>query len=192
MNHQTDAELVQAMRNGNREAFLQLYDRHSPLVRAVCTTTTHNLAEGQDLAQEVFLRAITKIDHLRDSERFAGWLVGLARHVGKEWRKRRVRDRQRFAAKNCDEVAAAGSPASDEEEHERLYQALARLPEKERLAVHLFYLQEEPAEKARSLLGVSRSGFYRLLERGRRRLTAWLSDSQKAVSTPSRRRAPQE
>ena len=38
------------------------------------------------------------------------------------------------------------------------------------MAVHVFYLQEHPVEHARALLGLSRSGFYRALERARKRL----------------------
>jgi RNA polymerase sigma factor (sigma-70 family) len=181
MNQPTDEELVQAMRNGNREGFLLLYDRHAPLIRAICTATTQNIEEGQELAQEVFFRAFSKINRLQKSERFAGWLVGLARNVGKEWRKRRFRDRRRYGGEITEEVVAASHPLGDEEENLRLHKALGRLPEKERLAVHLFYLEEEPVERACSLMGVSRSGFYRLLERGRRRLAAWLSDSEKAL-----------
>ena len=48
------------------------------------------------------------------------------------------------------------------------------LPEKERLALHAFYLQEQSAEDARRTVGLSRSGFYRALERARKQLTTLL------------------
>jgi RNA polymerase sigma-70 factor, ECF subfamily len=51
-----------------------------------------------------------------------------------------------------------------------LLQAIARLPQRERLALHLFYLQERPAEVAQETMRLSRSGFYRVLDRARRRL----------------------
>jgi RNA polymerase sigma-70 factor (ECF subfamily) len=58
---------------------------------------------------------------------------------------------------------------------------MAGLPEKERLALHAFYLQEESVEEARRVLGLSRSGFYRMLERARARLRKRLSDDQESI-----------
>jgi RNA polymerase sigma-70 factor, ECF subfamily len=182
MNQPTDAELVQETLRGSREAFLQLYDRYAPLVRASCTATTQNTADGQDLAQEVFIRAYTRLDQLRDGERFGGWLMGLVRNVGKEWRKKRRRDRHRYVGSLAEDAAVEDTVCGKSEEHERLHRAIARLAEKERIAVELFYLEEEPLEKARSLLRVSRSGFYRILERGRRRLAGFLSKPGESLS----------
>jgi RNA polymerase sigma-70 factor, ECF subfamily len=178
MNHLTDADLVRDTLRGSREAFLQLYDRYAPLVRTCCTSATQNLADGQDLAQEVFVRAYTKLGQLRDAERFGQWLTGLAGNVGREWRRQRRRDRHQFVGTLAEDVAAAPTVPAGNEDVERLHQAIARLKEKERIAVQLFYLEEEPFEKARAVLRVSRSGFYRLLERGRQRLAAILSKSE--------------
>ena len=49
---------------------------------------------------------------------------------------------------------------------------LAELPERERLAIHAFFLQECNAQQAGELLGLSRSGVYALLERALARLAA--------------------
>ena len=56
-----------------------------------------------------------------------------------------------------------------------LLKAIALLPEKERLALHAFYLQGQNAEEARALLGLSRSGFYRVLSSACERLRGVLS-----------------
>jgi RNA polymerase sigma-70 factor (ECF subfamily) len=47
---------------------------------------------------------------------------------------------------------------------------VAALPERERLALHAFYLQEMNVEQARVVLGLSKSGLYRVLSCARRRL----------------------
>ncbi len=51
-----------------------------------------------------------------------------------------------------------------------LRDAVAALPEKQRLALHAFYLQEQDVEQARAVVGLSRSGFYHLISRARQRL----------------------
>jgi DNA-directed RNA polymerase specialized sigma24 family protein len=57
LSQRSDNELVQAAVAGDRAAYGTLYDRYAPLVRAVCYDHTRNLADAQDLAQDVFLRA---------------------------------------------------------------------------------------------------------------------------------------
>lgn len=68
------------------------------------------------------------------------------------------------------EAEAPHETVSRSESLERLTEAIDRLPEQERLAVHLFYLDPDPVRAAREALGLSRSGFYKLLARAREHL----------------------
>lgn len=74
--------------------------------------------------------------------------------------------------------AQAGVAASRSEQLDRLGRALEQLPDDERLAVHLYYLDADPVVAAVECLGVSRSGFYKLLGRARERLQTLLAGSQ--------------
>jgi DNA-directed RNA polymerase specialized sigma subunit len=56
-----------------------------------------------------------------------------------------------------------------------LREAITRLPGRERLALHAYYLMQMDAEQARSVLELSRSGLFRVLSRARRRLRRMLS-----------------
>ena len=51
-------------------------------------------------------------------------------------------------------------------------QKLATLPERERLAIHAFFLQNRNAQQAADLLELSRSGFYAALKQALIRLRA--------------------
>ena len=161
-----DAELVGSVLVGDTSAFGRLYDRYAGLIRAICYDATGELAAGQDLAQEVFLLAYQKLASLRDPERFPAWLVGIARHCCRQWRRQMARDRRVLEG-----LAAAGSraalPAAGEDEGRELRQAMMLLPDKQRLAMHAFYLLDQSADEARSVMGLSRSGFYKLLQRAK-------------------------
>ncbi|MCK4343123.1 MAG: sigma-70 family RNA polymerase sigma factor, partial [Phycisphaerae bacterium] len=78
----SDATLVQGVLSGDRDAFAELYDRWAGLIRATCFDTTRDLDTAEDLAQEVFLRALQKLGNLRDPRRFVAWLMGIARLDG--------------------------------------------------------------------------------------------------------------
>jgi DNA-directed RNA polymerase specialized sigma subunit len=58
---------------------------------------------------------------------------------------------------------------------------ITTLPEKERLALHTFYLQGNSADNAHRIMGLSRSGFYRVLERARKRLEQLLIAEQENI-----------
>jgi RNA polymerase sigma-70 factor (ECF subfamily) len=163
----SDAELVERTRQGSTDAFGELYDRYAPLVRAICADQTQELAAAQDLAQDVFVRAYERICELREPARFGAWVVGIARLVGKEWCRRQRRGRL------LAQEAAKETVSADNESDDRLptlLGLLAGLPEMERLALHAFYLDGASAERGAAALGISRSGFYKLLETARRRL----------------------
>jgi RNA polymerase sigma-70 factor, ECF subfamily len=167
-----DADLARRAAAGEQSAAGEIYDRYAPLVRAIALDATGSLAEANDLVQEVFLRALSRLGQLRRPELLCGWLVGIARREGIEYRRQSARRRRRFTPLNSEPAQADEAPLDDATEPVR--QAVSELPERERIAVHIHYLCGEPAEAARQSLGLSASGFYKLLERARGRLRAQL------------------
>jgi RNA polymerase sigma-70 factor (ECF subfamily) len=172
-----DAELARQAAAGDSRAAGEIYDRYAPLLRAILFDATGSLAETDELLQKVFLRALSGLGQLRRGELLCGWLAGIARREGIEYRRQMARQRRRFAPLT-DELAhsdqdPAGDPTS-RDMAERVRQAVRDLPERERMAVHIHYLCGEPAEAVRQILGLSPSGFYKLLERARERLRVQL------------------
>jgi RNA polymerase sigma factor (sigma-70 family) len=185
----SDGTLVLGVRNGDRSAFAELYDRRARLIRAVCYDTTKDLHAAADLTQEVFLRAYRNLGRLHDPQRFAAWLVGIARQVCREWRRQKLRDERKLAG-FAERQAALGTAADPPDERlVELRDAIASLvenerkhvpslTEKERLALHAYYLQGRNVEEARAVLGLSRSGFYRVLSSAVQRLRRILAKQE--------------
>ena len=117
--NESDGRLVQAARRGDRSAFAQLYDRRARWVRAICFDTTHDLHAASDLTQEVFLRAYSKLDALRQPDSFSPWLAGIARQVCREWIRGRLRDRQLAGPLPEGADVPADQPDVDPEENGR-------------------------------------------------------------------------
>jgi RNA polymerase sigma-70 factor (ECF subfamily) len=174
-NKLTDADLVAKALAGDREAFASLYDRYARLVRAVVYGVAMDWPMVQDMAQESFLRAYKNLARLREPNRFGPWIVGIARQVVRERKRAIRRDRHQFVGNDVLEFA---SEKNDEgitevsEETELVLRLLAKLPERERLAIHAFFLQERDVRRTAELLGLSRSGVYALLDRSLARLAA--------------------
>jgi len=175
----SDKMLVRAVLAGDKAAYENLYDRYAPLIRAVCNDTTGNLADAQDLAQDVFMRAYKNLDQLWYPDRFAKWLVGIARRRCQEWLRRNLRLKDNPVELSEVQIAVPDPP--DDDRIELLRKMIATLPDKERLALHMFYLQGNSADNARRIMGLSRSGYYRVLERARNRLKQLMHGEREAI-----------
>jgi RNA polymerase sigma-70 factor, ECF subfamily len=157
--------LVLLAKQGDHHAFAALYDQFAPLVRSLAYDATGCLPEADDLCQEIFLHAYRNLAQLRDAVRFPGWLMTTTRRMCANWRRTRRRHREVGLVEAL--PAVADSRVDDTDELEQVLLAVRQLPPKERMALHLFYLAEQPAELARDVLGLSNAGFYKLLERAR-------------------------
>lgn len=181
-----DSADLLAHARGDPHAFGRLYDRHAAVILSLCRTLIpgHALADAEDSAQETFLRAHRMLDRLVDPRGFRPWLYQIARLVASERRRstaRRHKHEDRAMTIAHDEYRAAlpahgADVASKRELLQRLTGALSALPDPERLAIHLYYLDPDPVRAAESSLGLSRSGFYKVLARAREQLAALLGE----------------
>jgi RNA polymerase sigma-70 factor, ECF subfamily len=174
-NQPPDVELVARIRSGDGDAFGCLYDRYARLVRAVVHRVSAGSPNTSDLTQECFLRAYRDLGRLRQPDRFGAWLVGIARQVAREYRRKLRRERHRFVANDSLQAEDKANPSAavqTAEEVAILMRLVGELPERERLAIHAFFLQEQSAPRAAEVLGLSRSGVYAVLERALARLAA--------------------
>lgn len=181
-----DSSDLDAHRRGDPHAFGRLYDRHAAVILSLCRTLIpgRSLADAEDASQEVFLRAHRMLDRMSDPTGFRPWLYQIARLVCSERRRSTARrhkheDHAMTLQQDRERLAPAVHGAEIAAKHEalgRLTTALRALPDAERLAIHLYYLDADPVRAAESALGLSRSGFYKLLARAREHLAAMLRE----------------
>jgi RNA polymerase sigma-70 factor, ECF subfamily len=79
---------------GERAAVTALYTAHAAAIRRFLHGLLGCPAAADDATQETFARAFRRLDTLRESERVAPWLFGIARNVSLEMRKAKRRSGQ--------------------------------------------------------------------------------------------------
>lgn len=189
-----DARDLAAVLGGDHEAFGRLYDRHAAVVLSICrqrlgaagapSDTDAGLSGTgiDDAVQETFIRAYRLLPQLREPAKFRPWLYGIARRVCSEGRRaagRRTKYEERavtHATLTMPPGAAPDQDSAQQEQLQRLGDAMDQLEDRERLAIHLYYLDADPVQAASSALGLSRSGYYKLLARARDRLAGLLRE----------------
>lgn len=172
MEQPADSSLVAATREGNGEAFTSLYRRYAQLVRTILRDFTDDPEELADLVQEVFARAYASLPSLREPDRFRPWLQAIARHVGRD--SRRARHRERPAEMPEDALQASDEPdpgdvAAYVELAELVGDVIVELRPRDAVAMTLVRLGFGPREMASSL-GISYGAAKVTLHRARTRL----------------------
>jgi len=171
----TDNELVEASRRGELDAFGQLVARYQDVVCAVSYSSTGDRALSEDVAQDTFVAAWRRLDRVRAGS-LRPWLCAIARNLGRKAR-RRTRHEQPI---DVDAHIAAGSSPFDDlvrADAERIVRdALARVPEKYREVLVLYYRDNQSIRDVAETLAISEDAVTQRLSRGRRYLADGVTD----------------
>ena len=159
MDKQTLDNLVSTSQAGDKQAYAELIRRCYSSVYLLCLGRLGNLADAEDLAQEVFLKGFLKIRSLRQADRFEGWIRQIAKNECNNFLRQKKRA-QGFELKE-ELIPAAGSA---EPPHEELRQAVAALPGDLRTPLLMYYYDGRKVEHVAEALGVSRVSIYRKLK----------------------------
>lgn len=160
----TDAELVLAMARGDSTALGLLYDRHAPLMSALCQRIAGGAAEAQDLVHEVFLEAWRRAadyDPARGSVR--SWLLLRARSRALDLRKS-ARVSRRASGDDRSFFDELGDPSQEPSrgaDHSKVQHALLALPLDQQRVLALGYFEglssSEIAERLAIPIGTVKS-----------------------------------
>jgi RNA polymerase sigma-70 factor (ECF subfamily) len=172
-----DDALVVATAAGDLEAFRVLVERFAPRVHAFAVRALGSRADADDIVQETFVRAHRAAPRFVPEGRCAAWLFRIAGNlVRQEARRRRVRgwfagtpavsDAALLASLPAPRFFAADAPLAAGELRAALVRALARLPERQRLAVLLRYFDGLAVRDVAAALGASEHATESLLARG--------------------------
>jgi RNA polymerase sigma-70 factor, ECF subfamily len=158
-----DDELMLRYRGGDAVAFEALYRRHrAPLYRFLLRQLG-DAAQAEEVFQDVWMRVIDARDRYQPRARFGSWLYAIAHNRLMD--AHRASGRAQVLDPDESEQALENLPAAELPAHvrldrkraaERLFAALARLPEAQREA---FLLQQEgdlSVEEIAAATGVSR------------------------------------
>ncbi len=176
---QEDAELVEQVLQGNREAFGVLVERYTPMVKGIVIRSTPP-DHAPDVMQEVFLQAFQSLPSLRTPEKFKSWLYGTAFRVTKHFMRRegiRRTDPLEAHPAPIDSAARPEQVVLSQELHIHIERAFTILPERQAVAVSL-YVQGLSYQAIGEQMGVGRIVVHGLLRRGlstlRKELKSWL------------------
>jgi len=155
-------DLIQQAQAGDGRACEELFERFVQSVFAAAHRLAGNAADAEDITQETFIRAFRGIGGFQHRSGFQTWLYRILLNVAHDYSRKRAKGAPGSSVQ-LDEVEsglaarAEGGPAERagaEEERRLLRRAVGGLPEQERVALTLVYLDGMTCREAAEIMGV--------------------------------------
>jgi RNA polymerase sigma-70 factor, ECF subfamily len=178
-----DTTLMLRVKQGDSQAFAALVDKYKQPVMNVVYRMLRDATEAEDLAQVVFVQIYRSAHRYQVSAKFSTWLFTITRNLCLNEIRRRSRHRadsmeaphpehedqpwQQFEDKN------APSPPEGVlrgELEQKIEEAVADLPDNQRLAILLCRQEDMSYEEIAQVLGCSLAATKSLIHRGRETL----------------------
>jgi len=168
-----DRELVERCLAGEADAFHGLVDRYRDALYRLVYRFLGNHHDALEMTQETFARAWEKLATFDVNRPFRVWLFSVGANLSRDL----LRKRGRRGLVHSDDMLR-GAPggesperaAATREEHERLREAVTRLPDEKRLVVILRYFEGMSLAEMAEIVGEPRNTLKVRLHRARKDL----------------------
>ena len=181
-------DILEAAKSGDRHAISALVRTwHRPL-RAFVAAMLLGSQDTDDVAQEVFLRALERLDRVTDTDALGAFLRGIARNVVRERRRKHTREQRAYLrlVENRYMTEAVNEQASiltDSETLAALRACLANLPDRSRAMLVLRYNDELTSDQIGEQFGLKGPAVRTEMRRVRVALLECIQSKQTSVSS---------
>ena len=174
-----DVQLIHQILSGEATAFNTLFQKYQKSIHAIAWQKIGDYHVAEEITQDVFLQAYEKLSTLKDPNKFSRWIYIIAKRRCANWLQREKNTMQSLEATDTtildksayvNYIAEQREKAATEHRREVVDMLLAKLPERERKVITLYYLGEMTSEAISKFLGVSVNTIKSRLRRARQRL----------------------
>lgn len=165
-----------------QQRFMALVEPVYDKLERFCRAITRNSDEAKDILGETLLQAYQGFDSVRHNTAFLSFLFTIASRIHKKRTRRAIFQRERDHIIHYG-TATQGQAPDIAADIALLYDAIRRLPDKQREAIIMFELQDLPLEEIRRVQGGTISAIKVRLLRARRKLAAMLRPTLSATTT---------
>ena len=167
---------IQAVSNGEEDAYKRMVERYQPLVSRQMWRFTRDPVLLEELVQEVFVQAYFSLTSYRAEAPFLHWIRRVATRVGYQHWKRQERERRRREALQDSPIPTGGGSSrwTALEAADAVHRLLARMKPRDRLVLTLLHLEGCDTREISERTGWSRSLVKVRAHRARKKLKALL------------------
>lgn len=170
----TDEALIAGTLEGDTGAFAQLVQRYHDAAYGIGLHVLGDSSEAAEVAQEAFIRAWRNLDQLKEPARFPNWLCRIAMNVARTRLAARAAVSRTASLEEVGQMPAPDRSAAENAEEAELVHIVRRLvetlPDDQRLAFTLFYVNGYSYNDLSRMLQLAEGTVKTHLNRARARL----------------------
>jgi len=169
-------EIIDQCREGSQKAQFQLYKLYYRPMFSICMRIINNATEAEDVMQEAFLNAFTKLDSYKGEVSFGAWLKRIVINRSLDFLKKR---KVKF-----DEINEKTNQLPDYQMEIKevnmtvIKDAIQKLPDGYRVVLSLFLIEGYDHEEISEILGISNSNSRTQYLRAKNKLRELLKDTE--------------
>jgi RNA polymerase sigma-70 factor (ECF subfamily) len=170
-----DEAIIQLVRAGRgQEAFDRLVPAYRRRVFGLAYGILRDRAAAEDLAQEVFVKLWQALPRYDGRAQLSTWIYAITRNAAVSALRARRRSLSLSDAAVREEAEGLAAKPAPEPRDEALRRGIEALPDKQRLAVTLYYLDERTVEEVAEMMALPANTVKTHLHRARAALAAAL------------------
>lgn len=178
-----DGMLLAASAAGRQDAFASLLQRHYRPVYRVAWRMMNGQAEAEDVAQEAFLKLWQNPGQVREPKALRGWLMRVASNLALDRLRRKAHEDLDMVENLADPGQITGGELDLQAARSRVDRAIARLPERQKLALTLVYFEGLGNIEAAEAMDATVEAVESLLGRAKRSLKQDLAGDWRSLLT---------
>lgn len=146
-------KLVQNVQNGDHESFTKLVLKYQNMSLGYAYSLTGDFRQSQDIVQDSFFVAYSRIKTLKSEGSFPSWLRGIIfRKANRYFRS--YKPHVELTGQFEEGVDQLDGDLQKNQEKEILFGAIKKLPELERQVISMYYLEESSQKEVANFLGI--------------------------------------
>lgn len=178
-----DVNLVKRARDGDQAAITEIYNMTYKSAYGVARQIVSNDDDACDILQDSYIAAFTKLDTLKEPEKFYGWFKRIVSNRCYNYLKKKKPDlfsqyiteddngeEVEFEIVDENETFAPDKALDYEETKRLLREIIDSLPEEQSLCVLMYYVQDMSVAEIAETLGVSQNTVKSRLNYGRKKI----------------------
>jgi len=171
---ESDAQLVNAVIDGQKEAFAVLVKRYERPVRLVALNVLREYHLACDASQDAFVKAYQSLTALRNPDSFGPWLMKITHRCAIDSMRRKPKDAPLEIAASSQLVEKSNGRLDDDKL--RVLSAVMKLPKPQRQVIMLRYFSGHCVRDVSEIVGRSVGTVTKQLSRAHKRLRKILKE----------------
>lgn len=193
MSNEELTQYVKEAKNGSAEAFEKIYTATYREAYIIVYSLVDDKNSIEDIVHDVYIKVLINLPNLKNEASFKSWFKRIVTNTSKDFLIKKKPDL--FSSYDSDDsfeedfdqrlvdIQSLDKPltskAETDEMSKRIFQAIEKLPEEQRICVILHYYSEMKVDEIAKVLGVSRNTVLSRLSYARKKLKKELDDENK-------------